>query len=361
MSAPEGGTLEIDLGALRANYRHVAREAREARTGASVKADAYGLGAVAVAGALATEGCRDFFVAHWSEAQALAPSLPGDALIFVLNGLPPGSAAEAAAMASAVPVINSREQAAAWAAEAHRRGHPLPAALHIDTGMSRLGLTAGEAAELPLDALSVKLVMSHLSEAEDPSASSNSAHLAAFREAIAAFPGVPASLANGSGVLLGPDYRFDLVRPGAALYGVNPTPGHANPMRPVLRLDARVIQLRDLPAGARVGYGGTFTAPHAMRTATIGLGYGDGWPRRAQLAEFFGGVRLPMIGRISMDTLVLDVSALDGQALRPGDEVTLLDETQTVDSVGEAAGTIGYEVLTSLGAARRLARRYVGE
>jgi alanine racemase len=171
-------------------------------------------------------------------------------------------------------------------------------------------------------------------------------------------PAAPASLANSSGVFLGPQWHFDLARPGAALYGINPTPAAENPMRPVVRLDARVIQTREVGAGDGVGYGHAYTAAGSLRTATISLGYADGWQRGNALAAFFAGARLPFIGRVSMDSIVLDISALPPDRIKAGDLVELIGPSQTVDQVAANAGTIGYEVLTGLG--HRFHRRYIG-
>lgn len=353
--------LSVSLSALKSNYRLLADRAAPARCGASVKADAYGLGAGPVAQALAGEGCRDFFLAHPAEAERLVGAVPPEARLFVLNGLPPGAESHAASLPKLVPVLNSMAQAEAWAREAVRQGRRLPAALHVDTGMSRLGVSAREALLLQgdgcFDRLDLQLVMSHLASAEDESAASNGRQLERFAAVRARFAGVPASFANGSGVFLGRRYAFDLVRPGAALYGLNPHGDRSNPMRPVLRLSAPVIQTRVIEAGVPVGYGGTFTAARAMPAATIAIGYGDGWPRRAGLAGFFEGARLPMVGRISMDTAVIDCSALGSRFLQPGDHVELLCEKQTSDQVAEACGTIGYEILTGIGA--RVRRNYL--
>jgi alanine racemase len=357
-----GAVLDVSLSALKSNYRLLAEQAGSARCGASVKADAYGLGAAPVAKALAEEGCRDFFLAHSSEAKRLVGLVPDDARLFILNGLPKGIEGLAADCPQLVPVLNSVAQAEAWAVESQRQGRALPAALHVDTGMSRLGLSADEAMRLKLEGLwsrlDLQLVMSHLASAEDADAASNRRQLDAFIAIRAAFADVPASLANGSGIFLGSNYAFDLVRPGAALYGLNPQANTTNLMHQVVRLRAPVIQNRMVEAGTSVGYNGIFIAPRTIPAATVAIGYGDGWLRRAGgLGGFFEGVRLPIIGRISMDTTVLDCSALGGRLLQPGDHVELLCENQTPDQVAAASGTIGYEILTAIGS--RVRRNYV--
>ncbi len=351
-----GGILEIDLGAIRRNYRLLRRQSGRAECAASVKADAYGLGAVPIVQALAREGCRSFFVAHLAEARALLPHLPPEASVFVLNGLVAG-AEDAALEPRIVPVLNSLAQVAAWQRAAALVQRRLPAALHVDTGMSRLGLSPDEALGLSsrLDAIDLRLIMSHLSTAEDAAASSNRRELELFSRVREGFPGVAASFANSSGIFLDETFRFEQTRTGAALYGINPTPDRPNPMQPVLRLLARVIQTRSIAPGTPVGYGGAFRAEQPMRVATLGVGYGDGWPRRARLPAFWNNLALPVIGRVSMDTMVLDVSAAPPGAIQPGALVELLNARQTPDELAEATGTIGYEILTSLG--RRFYRR----
>lgn len=358
-----GAWLTVDLAALRDNYRRLRQRLDGVACAAVVKADAYGLGAARVAPALAGEGCRQFFVAHLDEALALRPLLGESCEIFVLNGLPLGAEAEAGA-AGVVPVLNSLAQLDAWAALARRQERVLPAVIQVDSGMSRLGLSPAELARLGeapqrLAGLDLRLVMSHLACADEPAHPANAAQRASFTASRRLLPAAPASLANSSGIFLGPEFHFDLARPGVALYGGNPLPGAANPMRPVVRLEAKVIQVRELPAGAAVGYGYSYRAAAPMRVATISLGYADGWQRSLSNAgqAYFGEVALPLVGRVSMDSVTLDVSALPEAALPPGAVVELLGERQSVDAVAAAAGTIGYEILTSLG--HRYHRRYL--
>lgn len=357
--AEAGAILTVDLAAVRANYRLLAGLAAPAECAAVVKADAYGLGAAQVVPALAAEGCRSFFTAHWHEARALPPSAR---TIYVLNGVMPGAEAAAAEGGRIMPVLNSLAQAEAWSAQGAARGKALPAALHLDTGLSRLGLSAAEvegllAAPSVLRWLDLRLLVSHLASAEEPENPTNARQLAAFWALRQRFPGISASFANSSAFFLGADYLFDNARAGAALYGINPLPGRPNPMRQAVRLQARIVQLRDLAMGDAVGYGGAFVAERPMRAATVGLGYGDGWPRSARTAAFLDGARLPILGRVSMDTMVLDLSALPGGRAHPGLLVDFLCPEQTPDDVAAAAGTIGYEILTGLG--RRPQRRFV--
>ncbi|UFN47101.1 alanine racemase [Roseomonas sp. OT10] len=357
-----GAVLTIDLGAIRANHRLLRRVTAPAACAAVVKADAYGLGAAPVARALLAEGCRDLFVAHLEEGIALRAALGRAPRILVLHGPLPGTEAECAAH-GLVPVLNDPCEIAAWAALCRARGERLPAWVQVDSGMARLGLAPAEVAALAedeaLDTFALAGVMSHLACADEPEHPANAAQLAVFEALRRRLPPAPASLAASSGVFLGPAYRFDLVRPGAAHYGINPTPGRPNPMRPVVRLQARVVQTREVPAGTPVGYGHTATTTAPTRLATIVAGYADGVHRAAsgRGAAWFGGVRLPFLGRVSMDSIILDVTALPPGTLRPGTLVDLLDPEHGVDEAALAEGTIGYEVLTSLGA--RYHREYL--
>ena len=358
-----GAVLTVDLAALRANYRLLRDKVAPARGAAVVKADAYGLGAAQVAAALAREGCETFFVAHLSEGRALKPVLSAASEIHILNGIPPG-AEPICAQNGLVPVINSLEQLAAWRNEAMRLGRGLPAALQVDSGMARLGLAAPEVEALAadadaLDGIEVRLVMSHLARADEAAEPASAAQLAQFERLRRLLPAAPTSFANSSGIFLGEPYRFDRGRRGAALSGIRPTPGRPNPMRPVVGLDAKVIQTRRLEAGDGVGYGHIFTAPRAMDASTISLGYADGWHRHARSAAWFGGSRLPFIGRVSMDSIILDISALPPGTLEAGDLVELIGPHQSVDDVAAHAHTIGYEILTSLG--RRFHRIYLDD
>lgn len=356
-----GAILTIDLDAIRGNYRLLSKAAAPARAAAVVKADAYGLGVAKVAPALMAEGCRTFFVALASEGLELRDLLGPEPEIHVLNGLPP-SAERATAQAGVIPVLNSQPQLTAWRDAARLFGRRLPASLHVDTGMSRLGVSIEEARQIAADpsamnGIDLVLILGHLACAEDAGNPANAAQLARFEAVRALFPGVRASLANSSGIFLGSRYRFDMVRPGAALFGVNPTPGQRNPMAGVVQLEAKVVQTRRLQPGDTVGYGQSFRAERVVEVTTISVGYGDGWPRTAAAAAFFQATRLPFLGRVSMDSIVIDISGLPQGALKPGALVELIGEHQTVDDVGAAGGTIGYEVLTRLG--RRPFRRYL--
>lgn len=355
--------LTVDLGAVAANYRLLRARLSGARCGAAVKADGYGLGAARIAGALARAGCEDFFVADLGEAIALRETLPPGARIYVLNGLLPGEAEEFCRH-GIVPVLNDLGQIAAWAAAAHAAGRPLPAIVHFDTGMSRLGLPPAEAACLAddpsrLSGIDLHYVMSHLACADEPEHPLNRAQLAEFGALRQRFQNVAASLANSSGIFLGPDFHFDLARPGCALYGINPVPGHPNPMTPVARLEAKILQLREIDPSRTVGYGAAHRVTAKTRVATVAAGYADGWLRAlsGRGGAYVGDIRVPFVGRVSMDLITLDVTA--APRVRVGDSVELMGEHLPVDDIAATAGTIGYEVLTRLGS--RFHRRYIND
>ncbi|QPC85927.1 alanine racemase [Mesorhizobium sp. NBSH29] len=358
-----GAVLTIDLGAIRANYRQLARLAGGVQKCAGVvKADAYGIGAEKVAPALSAEGCSTFFVAHISEGIALRGILGSSAHIYVLNGVPPGGEAEAIAH-DLRPVINSLEQLAAWRQAALRVGNVCAAALQVDSGMARLGMAPKEVEHIAADhaalaGISITLIMSHLACADEPGHPANAQQRNNFDILRSKLPQTPISLANSAGIFLGKDYLYDLVRPGIALYGGNPVPGWANPMQPVVGLQARVIQTRPVAARDGIGYGHAFLAHEPLTTATISLGYADGWPRRVGGSAFYHGTRLPFVGRVSMDSIILDISALPPETLHAGDLVDLIGVDQSVDEIASLAGTISYEILTGLG--QRYHRRYLG-
>lgn len=360
--AVAGAILTIDLGAIRENYRRLRAQLGGVRCAGVVKANGYGLGASQVAAALLREGCDTFFVALLGEGVALRRSLGPDPAIFVLNGIPPGAEPDAVA-ADLCAVINSLEQLTAWRAAARRAGWKLPAAIQVDSGMSRLGMAPEDVKRVAGDpqafeGIDIRYVMSHLACADEPEHPANERQRLAFERLRAMLPEAPASLTNSSGIFLGARFHYDLARPGAALYGINPTPARPNPMLPVVRLEAKVVQTRMLEAGVGVGYGHTFHTTAPLAAATISLGYADGWHRRAASAAWFEGARLPFLGRVSMDSIILDISALPSGKLREGDLVELLGPSQSVDDAAGHAGTIGYEILTSLGP--RFHRRYVG-
>jgi alanine racemase len=344
--------LTIDLAAVVANWRKLG-----ARHGAPVagvvKADAYGLGAIPVSRALHAAGCRDFFVAHLSEGLALRAALGPGAMIAVLNGFAPGEDGEA----SLTPVLNHLGDVAL-----HRARPPACGAiLHLDTGMGRLGLDAGEQARVAADpgllgGLPLHWVMSHLACADEAAHPLNAQQAEGFAAAAARIaPGIPRSLANSSGIFLGPAFASDLARPGCALYGLNPIPGRPNPMAPVVTLDVPVLQVRQIPPTATVGYGATWAATRPSRIATVAAGYADGYLRAlsGRSVAHHAGRALPLVGRVSMDLLTFD--ATDAPEVLPGSMLRLIGPGCTPDDLAARAGTIGYEFLTSLGARYRRA------
>lgn len=358
-----GAILEIDLAGIVENWRFLARRVEPASCSAVVKADAYGLGALEVTSALASAGCRLFFAATLDEGIALRKVLPEPIEIAVLNGPLPGCAEEFIQY-RLVPVLNEPGQIAEWRKLALERPG-LPAMLHVDTGMARLGLTLREFDALADDLLRQSSIrwcalLSHLACSDEPEHPLNEIQRVRFASARQRVPQLRASLAASSGVFLGREFHFDFVRPGAALYGVNPHPGRPNPMGQVVRVRGRILQVREIDRGQPVGYGAAHIVGRSGRLATVPIGYADGWLRSLSHGGSgrIGGRRVPLLGRVSMDLAVFDVSDVDPALARPGDFIELLDEEYGVDAVAADAGTIGYEILTALG--RRYHRVYHG-
>ncbi|MFN3609031.1 MAG: alanine racemase [Hyphomonas sp.] len=362
-SADEAGRLTIDMGAIAANYRRLRAMHPAARVGAMVKADAYGLGAAQIAPMLAGQGAQDFFVAHLAEALTLKPLLPPGVSIFVLNGIAPGDERRCAE-AGVIPVLSTPEQARAWYSLAVDRARAAPAALQADTGMSRLGLSEADLEEI-LDwpdfagQVNVCLLMTHLACADTPAAPANANQIRSFARFTARLPSVPRSLANSAAAMFLPEAAGGVLRPGLILYGVDPGTRGVPDMDAALRLEARVIQLRDIPAGTGVGYGFDHIADRPLRLATLSAGYADGWPRAlsSKGAAWFAGHRLPILGRISMDSCMVDVTGLSEERIRPGDCVELIGPYQSVSDLASQLNTTPHEILTGLG--RRFARSYV--
>lgn len=353
--------LTVDLAALVGNWRDLAARVAPATCAGVVKADAYGLGAGPVARALYRAGCRHFFVARLNEGLELRDYVGEDASVCVLDGLGLGEAG-LFRRRDLIPSLNDLNEIEAWSKAARSAGEKLKANLHFDTGMSRLGLSPRASEALIADPsiladLDIRFVMSHLVSSEERDSPINAEQLARFRRIRAAFPNAAASFSNSSGVFLGPEFCFDLVRPGCAVYGINPTPGEVNPMRTVARLEARILQVREIDHPQTVGYGATWQATRPTKVATIACGYADGWLRSlsGRGAAYIGEKRIPFLGRVSMDLITLDVS--DAPDALPGRMVELLGSRMTVDEVADIAGTNGYEVLTRLG--KRFARSYL--
>lgn len=351
-----GARLTIDLEALAANYRLIRDRVGPAQVAGVVKANGYGLGSAEVVRTLAAQGCRHICVAVLGEAEELVGTLGADACrgldIYVLNGLLPGSEGLCARL-GVIPVLNSLGQIQSWSAQAAAMGRRLPAVLQVDTGMSRMGLPEDELALLldtpALLEIDLRLLISHLACADEGDDPANAMQWSRFQKVARRFPDVPLALDNSGGAFLRRAH-FDLVRAGIALYGGAPHDG-ANPMRPVIALEAAIAQLRSIPAGAGVGYGLTFRADRPTRIATIPVGYADGLPRSLgnRGAGWIAGVRAPIAGRVSMDSITLDVTDVPEDALYPGAPVELIGPHQTLDQLAADAGTISYEILTQLG------------
>jgi alanine racemase len=348
------GALSIDLGAIARNYRYLGELAAPAECAAVVKADAYGLGVEPVARRLAREGCSKFFVATLAEAEQLRLLVP-DASIYVFDGVI-GAEADALVAARAIPVLNSLEQIERWGA----RG---PAVLHVDTGMTRLGLATAEVQQLAaeparLRGLSVQYVLTHLACADEPGHPLNRSQLARCDHLRAQLPPAPTSIGNSAAIFIDELHRGDLVRPGIALYGGNPFVDRANPMAPVVTLSGRILQIRQVDEGLTVGYGATYGVAPPTRLAVVGVGYADGYPRilgnRGSAA--IAGRHVPVVGRVSMDLITVDVSNVPPAESRVGDWVELIGTEIGIDKVAAAANTISYEILTGLG--KRLHREY---
>ncbi|MBS7809849.1 alanine racemase [Roseococcus pinisoli] len=341
------GLLTIDLGAIVRNWRKLGAIHSSGAVAGVVKADAYGLGAAQVAPALRAAGCKHFFVAQTEEGVRLRQSLGEGPMIAVLGG---GAGPREAGL---TPVLNTFDEI---------RAHRGPAILQLDTGMARLGLDASELESLardpsPFEGVELLYVMTHLAVADEPSHPLNARQAERFAEACGRLPPAPRSFANSSGIFLGDRFASDLARPGCALYGINPTPGHPNPMEPVVRLEIPVLQVRSIEPGQTVGYGASWTAARPTRVATISAGYADGLPRAidGRAKGVIRGATVPMIGRVSMDLITLDVTDVPEAA--PGDMIELLGPAQDADALAGLCGTIGYEILTSLG--NRYERRYL--
>ncbi len=368
-----GGILTVDLTALVGNWSKLRERvrARGAVCSAVIKADAYGVGLEPVLTALAKAGCNVFFVAHVSEGKR-ARAIDEQAVIYVLNGLLPGTAS-IMAQHRLRPVLGSLEEIEEWSAFCRSASTRLPAAVHIDTGMNRLGLPIKEA--LTFDPKVIfkdfepALVMSHLTSAEEADHPDTIRQIEAFRAVRAAFPDIRTSLANSSGIFLQQAPFFDLVRPGYALYGGNPTPDKPNPMQPVIELSGTILQVRTVEPGTSVGYNGRWIANGPCRLATVSIGYADGYPRSASGTDkkrtekiitgeaIVSGRLCPIVGTISMDLVILDITGVSEHLALRGSKAVLIGESLDIDEVAQRAGTIGYEILTNLG--HRYARRYL--
>jgi len=351
------GVITIDLAQLKVNWRALSALVAPAECGAVVKANAYGTEAWKAIRALAIAGCKTFFVATADEAASARHHGITDGAFFVLDGLLPGGG-EKLFEANAIPVLSSLAEIDEWIALGN--GKRMPAALQIETGLNRLGmaeaeidLLAGDKARL--DKLDLRLVMSHLASADDPADAKNEAQRATFDRLRVKLPHAMASLAASDGLMLGRPYHYDLVRPGYALYGGQAFRGGRTPVTPIVTVEAKILQVRDVQAGETVGYSGTWRASRTSRIAIIAAGYADGIARALSAsngqkggAVSIGGVLAPIVGRVSMDLITIDVTDIRPEPKR-GDLVTLIGPGLTIEAMGQASGTIGYEVLTRLG------------
>jgi alanine racemase len=361
------GRISIDLAQLARNWQSLATLVAPARCGAVVKANAYGLGAHRIIPALAQAGCTTFFIATPAEGHQARSLLP-QSDIFALDGLLPGSA-EAFADDAIMPVLSTLADVESWAALARKRATRLACALHIDSGLNRLGLTSRDTRRLAanaalLNALDIRFVMSHLACADNPADPKNRDQLLAFETLSALFPGIPRSLAASDGLMLGKAYHFDLTRPGYALYGGQASATHRAPVSSVVTVTARILAINDVPPGETVGYAASWRAARPSRIAIVAAGYADGVSRSASWHDgkprghvVIAGHKVPIVGRVSMDLITADVTDIPARQLLPGDDAMLYGPGLSIEDAGFDAGTIGYEVLTRLG--QRFERVYL--
>ncbi|KEC54761.1 alanine racemase [Bartonella koehlerae] len=359
---PATAIATIDVRAIVANYVTLAQHVAPTECSAVVKANAYGLGANKIAPALYQAGCRTFFVAQIEEALQLKTVLPENVMIALLNGFP-HKAEEFVAQSGIVPLLNSWSAIEDWQTLCQKKNKKFPAIIQVDTNMSRLGLDKKELQKLIkhptiFEKAEIKYILSHLANGEDASHSSNNKQLAAFKRVLAQLPTCKVSFANSGGIFLGSDFYFDLVRPGIALYGVDPHGKHPTPLKAVVKLEAQVLQSRFIDAGIPVGYGESFMTHRPSTLATISIGYADGWPRilSNKGTVYFNGHKLPIVGHISMDSIIVDATDLDKKPQR-GDWVELIGPHQPLEKVSIDTNTIPHEILTSLG--KRYKRIYI--
>lgn len=363
-----GGRLTIDLGALKRNWQALDRVSQGALTGAVVKANGYGLGIEPVSRAFHAVGARFFFAATPDEGLSVRRALP-DAHVFILDGLFPGGA-EFYAREKLMPCLSSIAMLEEWLAYCTERAEAFPAAFHFDTGMNRLGFRLNEAAVVKRiiagPGFQPQMVMSHFACADQPQHEKNRTQLALFQSILQQFPNVPASMSNSAGLMTGRENHFQMVRPGIALYGGRAVNGRRNPMSHVVTLEVPVLQIKDVRTGETVGYGATQTLARESRIAIVAYGYADGFLRALSSSNTrpggkaaFRGKIVPVAGRVSMDLVAFDVTELGAGSPVPGEMLEILGPTVSVDDQADAAGTIGYEILTSLKG--RYERVYVDE
>lgn len=351
-----GAELYIDLAAIVQNYRYLQTKVGSAHCAAVVKANAYGLGMIPVAKTLAKAGCKEFFVAHLDEGIALRSVLDKDYTIYVLHGLPINSEALFLKY-HLTPILNDIDQLCRWTQLCTDHNHSYSAGVQFDTGMSRFGIgqdSLNDLQQFNWTIFKPSLVMSHLACADVPEHPANQQQLEQFQAVKRLIPNCRASLSASSGIFLGKPWHFDLLRPGVALYGGNPTPNQPNPMHNVISLQGTIIQTRHIPHGAFVGYGATFTATKAMNLAWISIGYADGFFRAfsnktSAISPQFPGTPLALLGRVAMDSLCVDITDLPQSALQVGDKIEVIGNHYPIDHLAQQVDTIGYEILTALG------------
>lgn len=364
------GHLTIDLGAIARNWKGLDRISAKSLTGAVVKADAYGCGMLSVASALSRAGAQFFFVATPDEGIALRALLP-DAYIFIFNGLFPG-AAKLYAEQRLMPVLSSLSMLDEWLSISLNIGDALPAGFHFDTGMNRMGFRLQEASivrsRMDNSGYQPQMIMSHMACADTPTHEKNATQRALFQSLLTQFPNIPASLANSAATLSGRENHFQMVRPGISLYGGRAVQGRPNPMSPAITLEMPILQIREARAGESVGYGATQTLNRDSRLAIVGIGYADGYLRSLSSTEgasggfvAINGNVVPVLGRVSMDSLIIDITELGINAPGPGEMVEIIGPNISIDDLAEAGSTIGYEILTSLkGRYKRFYRDEIG-
>lgn len=371
-------TMKIDLQALTRNWQRLAGLVGAAETGAAIKANAYGMGAEHVAAALHDAGCRTFFVANANEGSAVHRGIAAgsDSIadinqaqmeawprVYVLNGVRPGGGFDLIAN-NMRPILNDLGAIEYWRQVAADKGAVLPCAIHIDTGMTRLGLLGSDIERLKadpslLEGLDIDFWLTHLACADEIDHPMNRAQLDLFKDRIKGLPTAPLSIANSAGVFLGQDWHLDLCRPGIALYGSNPVPNDGSPMEEVLQVSARILQVHEIRRERHIGYGATHTVAPGTRIATCGMGYADGYLRSLSGRGYgmVAGHRVPLVGRVSMDLITFDVTSLPEHVLQHTNEISIIGGGVDIDELAASGGTIAYELLTGLG--QRFARQYV--
>ena len=357
-----GAILTVDLSSIAANWRLLSSYIGDSECGAVVKADGYGVGSAEIGRCLQRAGCRRFFVASINEGISLRKSIGVNSKIYIFNGVGDKEALSEFDENSLVPVLNSIDDVALWSTHAQQNGGR-SGVLCFDTGMNRLGLSPNEAMKISnqinyLNGIKIDFVMSHLACADEPKNEMNAEQKALFDKIRSNFPPFRASLSNSAGIFLNTTFHYDLVRPGAALFGISSQDYSPVRLRQVIGLKAKIIQIRNVESESAVGYGGSVRVPANSRLATVAAGYADGYLRSLgnRGYGYAAGVKVPVVGRVSMDLTTFDVTKVPTDQIGPGDEIELISPKHTIDDLAEEAGTIGYEILTSLGA--RYQRRY---